>query len=670
MKSYYFIKGIIYSVLIFALCVKAQSNYEKECLEVKDITSDCIVNSDGKISEVTLYLDDNVSEKDVENLLSHKTIRRLYLYGRIDKKFLTQKMVDKIGALTNLEYLDIYEYEMKEKLNFDSFKNLSKLVELNISSTENGKFEKDILKNLKNLKILHLTGTVLNQEMINNIGSNNLETLILYKAKFEKNIDYSSLKNIKELNVLDYCVIEKNFFSSMKNLKKLIIDGVQTIKQSHLDEISTLSNIEEINFSFFNENDTKVDLNVLKKLSKLSKLDLTFYRGNINIHGFKSLKILNLQDQTITQTIINDIGEFSKLEELYITFDEKTKNLDLSPLKKLSNLSSLYINGLNEKYDHHKELGNSVLKGFNNIKKLYLERFILNQSDINDIASLSQLKEIEFNFCYLRNGTIDALKNLTIKNLDELHIEEGSEVKISTNGKCGSDDGRCPEGQCCSVYGYCGTSERHCTNGCQSEFGVCNKTTTTTTTTTKTKTSLPTSTNGKCGPSDGKCPSGQCCSKYGWCGKTDEYCGTGCQFEFGECKGSSTPVTTTTTKKTTTTTTTTTKKTSTKTSLPTSTTGKCGPSEGKCPSGQCCSKYGWCGTSDKHCTTGCQSEFGVCKGTSTTITKVSLPTSTNGKCGSSDGQCPSGQCCSKYGWCGKTDEYCGTGCQSEFGKCN
>jgi len=27
------------------------------------------------------------------------------LYGRYDKKFLTQKMVDKIGTLTSLEYL-------------------------------------------------------------------------------------------------------------------------------------------------------------------------------------------------------------------------------------------------------------------------------------------------------------------------------------------------------------------------------------------------------------------------------------------------------------------------------------------------------------------------------------------------------------------------------------
>jgi len=28
-----------------------------------------------------------------------------------------------------------------------------------------------------------------------------------------------------------------------------------------------------------------------------------------------------------------------------------------------------------------------------------------------------------------------------------------------------------------------------------------------------------------------------------------------------------------------------------------------------------------------------------------------------------------GNCCSAYGWCGSTDAYCGTGCQSAFGTC-
>ncbi|RWR90611.1 chitinase Ib [Cinnamomum micranthum f. kanehirae] len=40
-------------------------------------------------------------------------------------------------------------------------------------------------------------------------------------------------------------------------------------------------------------------------------------------------------------------------------------------------------------------------------------------------------------------------------------------------------------------------------------------------------------------PSRGaKCPGGLCCSKYGYCGSTDPYCGPGCQ---SQCSGCSTP---------------------------------------------------------------------------------------------------------------------------------
>lgn len=46
--------------------------------------------------------------------------------------------------------------------------------------------------------------------------------------------------------------------------------------------------------------------------------------------------------------------------------------------------------------------------------------------------------------------------------------------------------------------------------------------------------------------------------------------------------------------------------------------GACGSSAGGacCSSGQCCSQYGYCGSSDAHCLTGCQALFGACTGTS------------------------------------------------------
>ncbi|ORX78110.1 hypothetical protein BCR32DRAFT_235266 [Anaeromyces robustus] len=46
---------------------------------------------------------------------------------------------------------------------------------------------------------------------------------------------------------------------------------------------------------------------------------------------------------------------------------------------------------------------------------------------------------------------------------------------------------------------------------------------------------IPTSTNGRCGTIYGKCQTGRCCSKYGWCGKSINYCGIGCQKAFGIC---------------------------------------------------------------------------------------------------------------------------------------
>ncbi|OUM68570.1 carbohydrate esterase family 4 protein [Piromyces sp. E2] len=111
----------------------------------------------------------------------------------------------------------------------------------------------------------------------------------------------------------------------------------------------------------------------------------------------------------------------------------------------------------------------------------------------------------------------------------------------------------------------------------------------------------------------------------------------------------------------------------------------CGPEHGICPGSSCCSQYGYCGVTDKHCGEGCQSEFGKCgitKKVTTTTTVVKKVTttkqssltvtkkiSTNGLCGGTNGSCPSGQCCSKYGYCGSDEEYCGTGCQSEFGQC-
>ncbi|TLD28388.1 hypothetical protein PspLS_04097 [Pyricularia sp. CBS 133598] len=89
--------------------------------------------------------------------------------------------------------------------------------------------------------------------------------------------------------------------------------------------------------------------------------------------------------------------------------------------------------------------------------------------------------------------------------------------------------------------------------------------------------------------------------------------------------------------------------------------------------GNCCSQYNFCGSSDAYCGTGCQSAYGTCK-TTTVIPTPSqgLKVSQNAACGSGV-TCQGskwGNCCSSHGWCGSSKDYCGTGCQALFGSCD
>ncbi|KAI9151059.1 hypothetical protein H9P43_009674 [Blastocladiella emersonii ATCC 22665] len=113
---------------------------------------------------------------------------------------------------------------------------------------------------------------------------------------------------------------------------------------------------------------------------------------------------------------------------------------------------------------------------------------------------------------------------------------------ILTSGQCSALK-VCPAGECCSQYGYCGTTSAYCGTGCQSQ---CNKvaipglvacgSTPPSPTSTSATPSPTTNPGGRCVlPNDFTqcsatqlCPNGLCCSEYGWCGATAEYCTSNC----------------------------------------------------------------------------------------------------------------------------------------------
>ncbi|CEL00421.1 hypothetical protein ASPCAL00023 [Aspergillus calidoustus] len=106
----------------------------------------------------------------------------------------------------------------------------------------------------------------------------------------------------------------------------------------------------------------------------------------------------------------------------------------------------------------------------------------------------------------------------------------------SIDGNCGSNSDSHATclgsefGNCCSVKGYCGKTDAYCGEGCQLEFGTCNDASVQTI-----------SRTGSCGAtltSNVTCQGstyGDCCSTNGFCGGDKTYCGSGCQPMFGNC---------------------------------------------------------------------------------------------------------------------------------------
>lgn len=217
---------------------------------------------------------------------------------------------------------------------------------------------------------------------------------------------------------------------------------------------------------------------------------------------------------------------------------------------------------------------------------------------------------------------------------DYLRLTKRQEVRCGANFQ----GQRCPDDLCCSQFGYCGDSDIFCAEiaRCQPDYGRCGDApppdpvetddpdpveTEDPGTGVPPGTELTITTDGMCGNTTTCAGSGfgGCCSEFFWCGSSTDYCGTGCQSAFGDCEGSTPPDETTPPVETSPP-----EETAdpepTDPGMPVSTDGTCGGDQGfTClgsASGNCCSRWGFCGDSDLNCLSivGCQPDFGECTG--------------------------------------------------------
>ncbi|KAL1864377.1 hypothetical protein VTK73DRAFT_5940 [Phialemonium thermophilum] len=234
-----------------------------------------------------------------------------------------------------------------------------------------------------------------------------------------------------------------------------------------------------------------------------------------------------------------------------------------------------------------------------------------------------------------------------------------SNMTITTNGLCGNTttcSGSTSYGHCCSFWFWCGDGDAFCGEGCRPEYGSCGSAAGNTTgnTTTTASTSV-TSTSTVTTPST-----------------TGSTSSTSLTPSSSSISTTSTPSSSTTTTTTSSSTTATTPSPS-PSGLVITTNGMCGNGTTCAGSsyGGCCSLYYYCGNSPEFCGTGCRSAFGTCNGTTPAPPPPAAVVSTNGMCGNGTTCAGSsyGRCCSLFYYCGSSDEYCNTGCRSEFGSC-
>jgi len=322
-----------------------------------------------------------------------------------------------------------------------------------------------------------------------------------------------------------------------KSVKKLSLQGVK-LTQTNVDELTTLTQVEDLSLNELGLDQYNLRFDGFSKFKKVTKLSIT-------------------EENKVNTKVFNIINKFSNLQELSLDGSYRSlsiKKKDVKLLQKMKYLRTIRLLNVEEKNEAVTDICS-----FTNISELYIGG--------------------RFKSCSTYSNSSSSYKSNKSNKTQT--------IKISTSGKCGRIYGRCPHGECCSKYGYCGASDKYCGSGCQSEFGICNifgNYNSSNKSSNKTNNKI--SKNGKCGRIYGRCPHGECCSQYGYCGTSRKYCGSGCQSEFGMCNPFA--------------------------AKKPSNDGKCGKMYGKCPHGECCSQYGYCGTSKDYCGTGCQRKYGLC----------------------------------------------------------
>jgi len=270
---------------------------------------------------------------------------------------ITQADVNELKKYKSLISLSLFRiYELPKNLNFSQlkleeiyFENLKYSKSRNSDTFSYQYITKGVLKSLKNVKNVSISGNKISQTTINELGSlSNVEKIVLELSGFDENLDFSPLKNAKKLTELTLSTYKtqiplSSFPDSLCQLKTLKILNVNYNNFSTIPKC--ISNLNKLQFlDLYGNNIT----NLPKEFGKLTNLVELYLMHNkltsfpSSIGKLSSLRTLDLSFNEINDILPKSLNNLKELKEIYLTENVNIKGKTLTN-KKLSTCN--YISG-------------------------------------------------------------------------------------------------------------------------------------------------------------------------------------------------------------------------------------------------------------------------------------------------------------------------------------
>ncbi|KAL9641865.1 hypothetical protein ABK040_000803 [Willaertia magna] len=316
------------------------------------------------LKKLTLFFTRPVTDDYLEKFTN---LNELYLNGSTEKlngKFLQN--------MNQLKILHLSGSNIEDK----NFLNLNNLTELNISSCV--KVKGNGLQNLKQLKtlIIENEGIINYKESIGNLI--NLTYLVIYDNSSFQNTNFlQNLINLENLVIVGFDCKDKDFYN-LKNLKTLIINGNISGKC-----FKYLTNLKEV------DGELKMEGQYFKYLTNLEKLKIKEIKEPFTIEDFthlKNIKQLTLTTLNASETNIKDenLINLKKLRELNVT---KCMNIIGECFLFLSQLETLTIDGsINIKEEYLENLTNLIYLYINQCPNIVNGKFLLQMTKLEMLS--------------------------------------------------------------------------------------------------------------------------------------------------------------------------------------------------------------------------------------------------------------------------------------------